>query len=235
MFLDTLLICEAAVEMTTAIGCFVLNIYFTWRFANLSTFSRNLRVILVFEHLVTAILTLVHPILVQIPPHVYSLKEGRYLGATLVYSLLFFAQTLLYLLILKFAIVALERSYAFNNCRSYENSNSSIAWRIIKTAVSCGYFQVKKIMAADLRVLKTKNELLQTSIIVCFLLVKLAFCFLLFSTLPIDEILLIALIVDHTIWSFGLGTTICCSSLVYAIFVNIFLTTNLVVNKIYSF
>ena len=143
MFLETLLIWEAAAEMTAAISCFVLNIYFTWRFANLSTINRNLRAILVFEHLMAAILTLVHPILVRIPPHVYSIKEGRYWGAALVYPLFFFVQTLIYLLVSKFLLIALERSYAFNNRQSYENSNSSIAWRMIKIAVSCGCFCVQ--------------------------------------------------------------------------------------------
>ena len=135
MFLDNLLIVEAIIEATTAIVCFALNIYFSWRFAIMSTFNRNLRVIFVFVHLVTAVYTLVHPILVQIPPHVYSLKEGRYWGAALVYSLFFLVQAFIYILLVKFMLIAVERRYAFNHRRSYENSNSSTAWRIISIAV----------------------------------------------------------------------------------------------------
>ena len=136
MFLETLLIVEAVAEFASAFICFALNIYFTWRFANLSTFSRNIRVILVFEHIVTAILTLVHPIVVLIPPNFYSLKEGRWLAAMLVYPLFFLIQAFLYLLVSKFLFIAIERRYAFNNRRCYENSDSSTAWRLIKTAVS---------------------------------------------------------------------------------------------------
>ena len=136
MFLETLLIFEAVAEIASAIVCLFLNIYFTWRFANISTYNRNLRIILVFVHIVTAVYTLVHPILVQIPPHVYSLKNGHYIEGAIVYTLFFLVQICVYLLLCKFVFIAVERRYAFDNRRCYEYSNSSTAWRIIKIAVS---------------------------------------------------------------------------------------------------
>ena len=214
MFLDTLLIWEAAAEMTTAIFCFVLNIYFIWRFAKLSVFNRNLRVILVFEHLVTAILTLVHPILVQIPPHVYSLENGRYIAGAIVYTLFLLIQISVYLLVSKFALVAIERRCAFNNRRCYENSNSSTAWRIIKIAVS-------KICDCDYSLKYWKKRMsLQILISILIILTKIALCCLLSPEFSIDERLLRALNIDYTIWGLPIVQTIAVSSLIYSIVVS---------------
>ena len=136
MSLETLLIWEAAAEMTTAILCFILNIYFSYRFGKLSTFNRNLRLILVFVHIVTAIFTLVHPILVHIPPQFYSIANGRYFEAALVYSLFFIVQACVILLVTKFMLIAIERRFAFTHRIVYENADFSVARRLIYFVVN---------------------------------------------------------------------------------------------------
>jgi hypothetical protein len=62
---------------------------------------------------VTAVATLLHPILLLIPEESYSIKGGHYLNAFLVYGMYFTVQLSILLMDTKYMMIAIERRVAF--------------------------------------------------------------------------------------------------------------------------
>ncbi|KAI6189365.1 hypothetical protein M3Y97_00000200 [Aphelenchoides bicaudatus] len=129
-FIDTGLRILPYVELVIGFPCIVCNIYFAFRFSQLSAINPNLRVLLILTNLLSAFIAILHPTMEFMPESMYSIVNGRYLGATLYYSIAFLTYAFVFILDCKFIMIMIERRIAFKNRAVYEQSDSALGLKI---------------------------------------------------------------------------------------------------------
>ncbi|CAD5228359.1 unnamed protein product [Bursaphelenchus xylophilus] len=120
----------SALEFVVAIITAILNMYFTLRINQLSTFSPNLRTILTVEAILASILPFLHLATYHIPEHLHSFKDGNYVSGVAFYLLMALHQVVMVVFESKYLLIALERWVAYLARRDYENRGSELAYRL---------------------------------------------------------------------------------------------------------
>lgn len=84
----------------------------------------------------TSLMSILHPILSGLPSEIYSIENGHYFMAFLVYVMAFTTHICALIIDVKYLLIGLERKYAFDNRHRYEEFNGSLARKFFYIVVS---------------------------------------------------------------------------------------------------
>lgn len=85
---------------------------------------------------------MLHPIPQLISPEFYSVQNGNYFGAILVYGIHWISMILLMIVDSKFLLVGIERWYAFKFRADYEGRDGSGSRNILMYYVNFQFFEL---------------------------------------------------------------------------------------------
>ncbi|KAI6170931.1 hypothetical protein M3Y97_01105900 [Aphelenchoides bicaudatus] len=82
-----------------------------------------------------ALVSVIHPILLQIPRSYYSFDTSNYFGIFITYLMIFCLSVMILILDVKFLLIGLERKYAIDWRHSYEQKDGTLAKKLILRVV----------------------------------------------------------------------------------------------------
>ncbi|KAI6187538.1 hypothetical protein M3Y98_00255000 [Aphelenchoides besseyi] len=112
------------VELFFSIPSLIANVYFCFKFGQLTQYH-------ITTNVFTANLSIIHPLLSGLPARIYSVANGHYFAAFLVYTMAFISHICALVIDIKYLAIGLERRFAFQNRASYELRDGSKARSIL--------------------------------------------------------------------------------------------------------
>ncbi|CAD5219998.1 unnamed protein product [Bursaphelenchus okinawaensis] len=132
---STLCFYQTVIEIIITSINLTLCAYCTVQMFNLHSISRNLRIILVFEMVLTAYATSLHTIEYFTPHDAYSFAAGHTFRAFFFYGCLTLSSFAAQMFNVKYLVVAIERRIAYQQRHSYDNCNFLAVFLIIASGV----------------------------------------------------------------------------------------------------